>query len=82
MLRLRLNRIQIATKCMTKIALLLSVYYPFFAIPHHTPKSRKNAKNNKSQVAYDDLKLNENKVNEKLIRSSRARIKAHYKDGT
>ena len=61
MLRLRLNRIQIATKGMTKIALLLSVYYPFFTIPHHTPKSRKNAKNNKSQVAYDDLKLNEKK---------------------
>ena len=34
MLRLRLNRIEIATKGMAKIALLLSVYYPFITIPY------------------------------------------------
>ena len=45
---------------MTKIALFLSVCYPFIAIPY--PQSRKNVKNNKSQVVYDDLKLNGNKV--------------------
>ena len=61
---------------MTKTALFLSVCYPFIAIPY--PQSRKNVKNNKSQVVYDDLKLNGNKVlwikkNEKLIRSNRAR---------
>ena len=60
---------------MTKIALFLSVCYPFIAIPY--PQSRKNLKNNKSQVVYDDLKLNGNKVFNGLkkliyIRSNRA----------
>ena len=45
---------------MTKTALFLSVCYPFIAIPY--PKSRKHVENNKSQVVYDDLKLNGNKV--------------------
>ena len=48
---------------MTKPALFLSVCrvcYPFIAIPY--PQSRKNEENNKSQVVYDDLKLNSNKV--------------------
>ena len=45
---------------MTKTALFLSVCYPFIAIPY--PQSRKNVENNKSQVVYDDLKLNGNKV--------------------
>ena len=60
MLRLWLNHIEIATKGMTKTALFLSVCYPFIAIPY--PQSRKNVENNKSQVVYDDLKLNGNKV--------------------
>ena len=59
MLRLCLNRIEIATKGMTKTALFLSVCYPFIAIPF--PQSPKNVENNKSQVVYDDLKLNGNK---------------------
>ena len=29
---------------------------------HTLPQSRKNVENNKSQVVYDDLKLNGNKV--------------------
>ena len=29
---------------------------------HTLPQSRKNVENNKSQVVYDDLKLNSNKV--------------------
>ena len=45
---------------MTKPTLFLSVCYPFIAIPY--PQSRKNVENNKSQVVYDDLKLNSNKV--------------------
>ena len=48
---------------MTKPALFLSVCrvcYPFIAVPY--PQSRKNVENNKSQVVYDDLKLNSNKV--------------------
>ena len=45
---------------MTKTALFLSVCYPFIAIPY--PQSHKNVENNKSQVVYDDLKLNRNKV--------------------
>ena len=45
---------------MTKPAFFLSVCYPFIAIPY--PESRKNVENNKSQVVYDDLKLNSNKV--------------------
>ena len=40
--------------------MFLSVCYPFVAIPY--PQSRKNVENNKSQVVYDDLKLNGNKV--------------------
>ena len=60
MLRLLLNHIEIATKGMTKTALFLSVCYPFISIPY--PQSRKNVENNKSQVVYDDLKLNRNKV--------------------
>ena len=55
-----MNHIEIATKGMTKTALLLSVCYPFIAIPY--PQSRKNVENNKSQVVYDDLKLNGNRV--------------------
>ena len=51
---------KIATKGITKTALFLSVCYPFIAIPY--PQSRKNVENNKSQVVYDDLKLNGNKV--------------------
>ena len=54
------NHIEIATKGITKTALFLSVCYPFIAIPY--PQSRKNVENNKSQVVYDDLKLNGNKV--------------------
>ena len=45
---------------MTKTALFLSVCYPSIAIPYS--QSRKNVENNKSQVVYDDLKLNGNKV--------------------
>ena len=45
---------------MTKTALFMSVCYPFIAIPYH--QNRKNVENNKSQVVYDDLKLNGNKV--------------------
>ena len=60
MLRLSLNHNELATKGMTKTALFLSVCYPFIVIPY--PQSRKNAKNKKSQVVYDDLKLNKNKV--------------------
>ena len=61
MLRLWLNHIEIATKGMTKPAyLFLSVCYPLIAIPY--PQSRKNVETNKSQVVYDDLKLNRNKV--------------------
>ena len=60
MLRLWLNHIEIATKGITKTALFLSVCYRFIAIPY--PQSRKNVENNKSQVVYDDLKLNGNKV--------------------
>ena len=63
MLRLQLNCIEIATKSMAKIALLLSVCYPFITIPYHTPKScKKLCRKYKSQVAYDDLKLYRNKV--------------------
>ena len=40
---------------MTKTAL-------FLLLPYLYPQSRKNAENNKSQVVYDDLKLNRNKV--------------------
>ena len=40
--------------------MFLSVCYPFIAIPF--PQSCKNVENNKSQVVYDDLKLNGNKV--------------------
>ena len=74
---------------MTKIALFLSVCYPFIAI--HYPQSRKNLKNNKSQVVYDDLKLNGNKVFNGLkkiknlfildqIGLLKLWIKAHYMD--
>ena len=45
---------------MTKTALFLSVCYPFIVIPY--PQSRENVQNNKSQLVYDDLKLNGNKV--------------------
>ena len=40
--------------------MFLLVCYPFIAIPYL--QSRKNVENNKSQVVYDDLKLNGNKV--------------------
>ena len=55
-----LKHIEIATKGMRKTALFLSVCYSFIAIPY--PQSRKKVENNKSQVVYDDLKLNGNKV--------------------
>ena len=45
---------------MTKPALFLSVCYSFIVMPY--PQSRKNVANNKSQVVYDGLKLNRNKV--------------------
>ena len=45
---------------MRKTALFMSVRYPFIAIPYS--QSRKNVENKKSQVVYDDLKLNVNKV--------------------
>ena len=74
---------------MTKTALFLSVCYPFIAIPY--PQSSKNVKNNKSQVVYDDLKLNGNKVFNGLkkiknlfildqIGLGKLWIKAHYMD--
>ena len=45
---------------MTNTALFLSVCYHFIVIPY--PQNRKNVENNKSQVVYDDLKVNANKV--------------------
>ena len=60
---------------MTKPALFLSVCYPFIAIPY--PQSRKNVETNKSQVVYDDLKLNRNKV---LWIKKKLWIKADYID--